>query len=246
MQGPRQLSKLPILRIVNGTIYRHHPNSQTNANPALFENISFELPSYSAEPHSWCIVGPSLSGKTTFLEALRGQHVCHPPTARTFPYLSSGVLPQVRRGKALPETPEPLRPVFLHVELEAVRVADISQWLKQILGTKVTVIEDGNRNGLLLSGTQSDMRAALDVIQSLDQPRMRGRVARRITPAFAADSSPELAAQAVNVCATFVSIGIVTDVDRNCRSFNSKFIRRFLSSCFYLTGQRPRGTYRCR
>ncbi|KAK3700681.1 hypothetical protein LTR37_015870 [Vermiconidia calcicola] len=35
-----------------------------------------------------------------------------------------------------------------------------------------------------------------------------------LTPAFAADSSPELAAEAVNVCATFIATGIVTDIDR--------------------------------
>ncbi len=98
---------------------------------------------------------------------------------------TTGMLPQLRRGKALPETPEPLRPVFQHVELEAVRSSDVAQWLKQILGTRVNVIEDTQRNGFMLSGTQADLRAATELIESLDQPRMRGRVARRITPAFA-------------------------------------------------------------
>lgn len=35
-----------------------------------------------------------------------------------------------------------------------------------------------------------------------------------MTPAFAADSSPELAAEAIKVCATFIATGIVTDVER--------------------------------
>ena len=42
----------------------------------------------------------------------------------------------------------------------------------------------------------------------------QAQIASALTPAFAADSSPELAAEAVNVCATFVCTGIVTDVDR--------------------------------
>lgn len=42
----------------------------------------------------------------------------------------------------------------------------------------------------------------------------QAQIGSALTPAFAADSSPELAADAVNVCATFIATGIVTDVDR--------------------------------
>lgn len=42
----------------------------------------------------------------------------------------------------------------------------------------------------------------------------QAQISSALTPAFAADSSPELAAEAVNVCASFISTGIVTDVDR--------------------------------
>ncbi|KAF2137298.1 uncharacterized protein K452DRAFT_321857 [Aplosporella prunicola CBS 121167] len=42
----------------------------------------------------------------------------------------------------------------------------------------------------------------------------QAQIGSALTPAFAADSSPELAAAAVNVCATFIATGIVTDVDR--------------------------------
>ena len=106
-------------------------------------------------------------------------------------------LPQLRRGKALPETPEPLRPVFLHIELDVVRTAEVQQWLRQILGTRVAIQEDATRNGFLLSGTQADLRTALDLIQMLDQPRMRGRFARRITPAFS--SANDLSARLIEV-----------------------------------------------
>ncbi|KAF2742928.1 HEAT repeat protein-like protein [Sporormia fimetaria CBS 119925] len=42
----------------------------------------------------------------------------------------------------------------------------------------------------------------------------QAQIGSALTPAFAADSSPELAAKAVDVCATFIATGIVTDVDR--------------------------------
>jgi ABC-type molybdenum transport system ATPase subunit/photorepair protein PhrA len=91
----------PIIRIANGTFYRQQPSavsaahSQTHAhpNPALFNNLNFELPSQSKTPRNWCVVGPSLSGKTTFLQILRGQHLSFPPTARSFPYLSTDDVP---------------------------------------------------------------------------------------------------------------------------------------------------------
>jgi hypothetical protein len=42
----------------------------------------------------------------------------------------------------------------------------------------------------------------------------QAQIGSALTPAFAADSSPELATQAVNVCAAFISAGIVKDVER--------------------------------
>lgn len=85
----------PIIRIAGGTFYRHHPNSQSaHPNPPLFSQLSFELPSAaSPRPQHWCVVGPSLSGKTTFLQVLRGRLIGDPPTARSFPYLSEDHVP---------------------------------------------------------------------------------------------------------------------------------------------------------
>ena len=95
----------PVVSIVNGTFYRHHPNAHTaHPNPALFKNLNFTLPSTTDPPVHWYIVGPSLSGKTTFLQLLRGQHLCFPPTARSFPYVSTDSVPHRLRnlpGKAI-------------------------------------------------------------------------------------------------------------------------------------------------
>lgn len=86
----------PIIRIANGTFYRRHPKAASpHPNPPLFSDLSFELASESSSssPRNWCVVGPSLSGKTTFLQALRGRLLCDPPTARSYPYLSTDAVP---------------------------------------------------------------------------------------------------------------------------------------------------------
>lgn len=88
-------SRPPIIRIANGTFYRHHPSTTTSRpNPPLFSELSFELASTSEKARNWCIVGPSLAGKTTFLQALRGRFLCDPPTARSYPYLSTDEVPK--------------------------------------------------------------------------------------------------------------------------------------------------------
>lgn len=98
---PRQYgtssNRPPIVRIANGTFYRHHPNSvqaARGANPPLFEHLNFELPSFSPTPEYWSIIGPSSAGKTTFLQILRGQHLCIPAPARSHPYLESDEIEQ--------------------------------------------------------------------------------------------------------------------------------------------------------
>jgi len=85
---------LPIIRIRHdaGAFYRNHPNAVTGSNPELFKNLKFILPSFAKdkEPQKhWAIIGPSSSGKTTFLQILRGQHVSFPAKARNYPYLES-------------------------------------------------------------------------------------------------------------------------------------------------------------
>ncbi|KAH7160848.1 P-loop containing nucleoside triphosphate hydrolase protein [Dactylonectria macrodidyma] len=87
-------SRPPVIRIANGTFYRRHPNSaSSHPNPPLFSNLTFELASASYAPRNWCIVGPSLSGKTTLLQALRGRLLCEPASARSYPYLSTDAVP---------------------------------------------------------------------------------------------------------------------------------------------------------
>jgi general secretion pathway protein D len=93
-------------------------------------------------------------------------------------------LPEIRRGSALPETPLPLRPVFQLVDLQAVRQVDVVPWLKTLFGERIKAQEDASRNALLISGTPSNMEAALEALRVLDQPVMSGRKSLALTPAF--------------------------------------------------------------
>ena len=109
----------------------------------------------------------------------------------------TGQLPEIRRGAALPETPDPLRPVFQLVELQAVRNTDVAGWLGTIMGGRVTIAEDPGRNALILTGTAENVAAALDAIRVLDQPVMRGRSSLRISPVYLA--AEELSRRLVEV-----------------------------------------------
>ena len=84
-----------LIQIQNGTFYRQHPGGLQDSNTPLFPNLYFSLPAFPLRRDSdtgkqqqhWAVVGAS--GGSTFLEILRGTHICLPPNARTFPYLSS-------------------------------------------------------------------------------------------------------------------------------------------------------------
>ncbi|KAL2840870.1 P-loop containing nucleoside triphosphate hydrolase protein [Aspergillus pseudoustus] len=80
----------PLIRIHDATFYQNYPTAEDEAkcqNPPLFPNLNFELPSKPGAdgPQHWAVLG-SL-GRTEFLDALRGQYICIPPNARSYPYL---------------------------------------------------------------------------------------------------------------------------------------------------------------
>ncbi|KAI2732520.1 hypothetical protein CBS147332_1659 [Penicillium roqueforti] len=85
-------SEIPFLRIEDGTFYKKYPTSEDTSNPPLFPNLNFTLPAIyvngatkEAPPQHWAIIGPA--GRTDLLHILRGQHICIPPKARSYPYL---------------------------------------------------------------------------------------------------------------------------------------------------------------
>ena len=60
----------------------------------------------------------------------------------------------------------------------------------------------------------------------------QAQISSALTPAFTADSSPELASEAINVCAAFIATGIVTDVDRMGR-----ILKLLVSALINLSGK---------
>jgi ABC-type molybdenum transport system ATPase subunit/photorepair protein PhrA len=80
-----QNDRPPIIRIANGTFYRQHPNTS----PPFFPGLNFTLPAFSSPVEKWGVLSKSSTARTTFLQILRGQHICLPPTTRSYPYLSS-------------------------------------------------------------------------------------------------------------------------------------------------------------
>ncbi|KAK6498961.1 hypothetical protein TWF481_011532 [Arthrobotrys musiformis] len=77
----------PLIRIINSTFQR------TTNGPHFFPNLNFTLQSINSKtpiikPQRWSIIGPSNSGKSTFLQVLQGSHVSTPIAGRTYPALT--------------------------------------------------------------------------------------------------------------------------------------------------------------
>lgn len=93
----RVSSAPPLIRIQDGTFYERYPSPDPKAekeNPPLYPNLNFILPSGSSAAEGvqdgqslqhWAIIGST--ERTKLLEILRGQLICLPPSARTYPYL---------------------------------------------------------------------------------------------------------------------------------------------------------------
>ena len=95
----------------------------------------------------------------------------------------ASTLPLVRRGRAQPTVPLPLRPVFHYIETEAVRPQLFVPTLKTLLGEKVK-LEIDSQGGLMISGQPNDVQVALELVQVFDQPSLRGQNSVRISPRF--------------------------------------------------------------
>lgn len=80
-----------VIDIHNATFYRRHPSEKKldQSDPSMFKDLTFQLKSSRRSPEYWAILGPSNAGKSSFLKVLRGQFLCDPPAARSYPYLNS-------------------------------------------------------------------------------------------------------------------------------------------------------------
>ena len=94
-------------------------------------------------------------------------------------------IPLLISGRALPEVPPTHRTIFQFVTLHVLRTVQITRWLKQTFTSgDLGITEDPQRNTLLLKGDLSTIGQAIDIIEVLDQPALRGRHGVIIEPQF--------------------------------------------------------------
>jgi len=94
------------------------------------------------------------------------------------------VPPLIISGRTLPQVPVSHRPVFQMIDLEVVRSGDASRWLGTLFGQDIKVVDDSQRNMIVISGKPSQIRQAVEALRMFDRPLMRGRISTRLEPAF--------------------------------------------------------------
>lgn len=93
--------------------------------------------------------------------------------------------PLLISGRALPNVPVTHRPVFQVLELSAVAVNDVSQWLRQVFRNEnLTITDNFRRNSIILQGDARVVERASKIVAVFDQPLMRGKYSVRVTPEF--------------------------------------------------------------
>lgn len=98
---------------------------------------------------------------------------------------TEGDVPLLVSGRNLPDVPATHREVFQFVPLHVVRNVQVRSWLQTLYANQgLSVVEDPARNAVMLQGPPTLVRVALEAIEVLDQPSMRGRISLRITPAY--------------------------------------------------------------
>ena len=98
---------------------------------------------------------------------------------------ASGEPPLLISGRTLPEVPASHRPIIQIVPLKSVNNTSVALWLERTFqGMDLRVTEDFERNALVLQGPARVIRQAINAVELLDRPNMRGRYSIRITPAI--------------------------------------------------------------
>lgn len=97
----------------------------------------------------------------------------------------SGDVPLLISGRTLANVPSTHRLIFQLVPLKVVRNTQVTGWLKQAFsGHDLGIMEDPDRNAMLLKGTPELVRQAVEMINVLDQPLLKGKNSLIIEPAF--------------------------------------------------------------
>ena len=99
--------------------------------------------------------------------------------------IASRDVPLFVSGRALPDVPPSHRVIFQLVQLKVVRGPQVRGWLSAAFDRQdLEVIEDPDRNALLLKGNSDMLARALAMIEVLDQPLLRGRYGVIVEPVF--------------------------------------------------------------
>ena len=99
--------------------------------------------------------------------------------------VASRDVPLLVSGRALPEVPPTHRTIFQLVPLTVVRGPQVRGWLKEAFDRQdLAILEDPDRNALLLKGNADMLARALAMIEVLDQPLLRGKHGVIIEPVF--------------------------------------------------------------
>ena len=98
---------------------------------------------------------------------------------------ASREVPLLVSGRALPEVPATHRTMFQLVPLHVVRGRNVSGLLKEAFDRKdLEVLDDIDRNALLLMGDSDTIARAIAMVEVLDQPLLRGRYGVIVEPVF--------------------------------------------------------------
>ncbi len=92
--------------------------------------------------------------------------------------------PRLLRSRARGDVSADLRPVFQYVEVKNVKMPDLRGWLAEAYGQKLRIIQLNDFNSMLIMGLPEDIRAGLEAVRLLDQPRLAGRRSLRIEPVY--------------------------------------------------------------
>jgi general secretion pathway protein D len=93
-------------------------------------------------------------------------------------------MPRIVRSRSLPEVPASMRPLFQVVDLGAVAVGEAVQLVQSAFGQRIRALPAGAANAVVLMGLPEDVRAAVDAVRVIDQPRLAGRRSIRVEPVF--------------------------------------------------------------
>ena len=98
---------------------------------------------------------------------------------------SANELPLIVKGRTLPDVPERHRPVFMVVPLRVMNDNKMLYWLtKAMRGREITIENIPDAGSLLIYGKPEFVDQALAMVEIFDQPIMRGRYTKIVSPAF--------------------------------------------------------------